>query len=210
MHAQRRVPLGFARAGRSRPQPTSSGAVPKTLLSTTRTRSPPMLVCTIWRKVWLLAVTRRRRARRCSAAPAEPAAARRCGCRRRRCASWRCRRRQRPRDERGGPGRHPLFVGARLPERRQRDGQGDERPPTALDEGLVRRARRSTLDSRLETLVDSQRSAIEAPARRRVNSRRAMSSKRPRAAGGREISCRGSSGTRRRSSACHRTAFRHL
>ena len=34
--------------------PTTSGKVPKTLLSTTRTRSPPMLVRTIWRSVWLL------------------------------------------------------------------------------------------------------------------------------------------------------------
>ena len=31
--------------------------MPKTLLSTTRTRSPPTLVCTTWRSVWLLAVT---------------------------------------------------------------------------------------------------------------------------------------------------------
>ena len=33
--------------------PIASGAVPYLLLSTTRTLEPPMLVCTIWRSVWL-------------------------------------------------------------------------------------------------------------------------------------------------------------
>ena len=33
------------------PAPTTSGTVPNALLSTTRTRSPPMLVWTIWRSV---------------------------------------------------------------------------------------------------------------------------------------------------------------
>src|SRR6188768_3568042 len=37
--------------------PISSGAVPNTLLKTTRTRSPPMLVWTICRSVWLLTVS---------------------------------------------------------------------------------------------------------------------------------------------------------
>ena len=36
--------------------PISIGAVPNALLSTTRTRLPPMLVRTTWRSVWLLTV----------------------------------------------------------------------------------------------------------------------------------------------------------
>src|SRR6187551_167675 len=37
--------------------PISSGAVPNTLLKTTRTRSPPIVVWTICRSVWLLTVS---------------------------------------------------------------------------------------------------------------------------------------------------------
>src|SRR4029434_2549002 len=38
--------------------PISSGAVPNTLLNTTRTRLPPMLVRTICRTVWFVSVVR--------------------------------------------------------------------------------------------------------------------------------------------------------
>ena len=131
-----------SRAARRWRRRSAIGAVPNALLSTTRTRLPPMLVCTTCRSVWLLTVAGGTNPRPPPGACRRPPRSRR---RRGRRGSRRCRGRslvpglvppgrrsagapaprgrQRTRDESRGPGRHPL-VALRL---RHRGGGEDER-----------------------------------------------------------------------------------